>query len=275
MHIFIAGATGAVGRALIPLLIADGHTVTGTTRSDAKADELRALGADAGRHGRPRPASVMAAVDAAAARRDRPPDDRAGRHRPAQHRQGVRHHQPAAHRGHRAPARRRARQGARAASRSPSPAGRTRAPAARSRPRTTRSTPTRRRASARPTPRSATSSGSSPSAGGIVLRYGGFYGPGTGLAPGGEQVGDGPQAQVPARRQRRRRSGRSAHRRRRDRARSPRSSAAARARSTTSSTTSPRPCASGCRASPTRSAPSRRASVPAWLGAARRRARPR
>ena len=45
MHILIAGATGAAGRALIPLLIANGHTVTGTTRSQAKAAELRALGA--------------------------------------------------------------------------------------------------------------------------------------------------------------------------------------------------------------------------------------
>jgi nucleoside-diphosphate-sugar epimerase len=45
MHIFLAGATGAVGRALIPKLVERGHTVTGTTRSSAKADALRALGA--------------------------------------------------------------------------------------------------------------------------------------------------------------------------------------------------------------------------------------
>ena len=45
MHVFIAGAAGAVGRTLIPTLIAEGHTVTGTTRSTAKADELRDLGA--------------------------------------------------------------------------------------------------------------------------------------------------------------------------------------------------------------------------------------
>jgi nucleoside-diphosphate-sugar epimerase len=43
--IFLAGATGAVGRALIPQLIDRGHTVTGTTRSPEKADALRALGA--------------------------------------------------------------------------------------------------------------------------------------------------------------------------------------------------------------------------------------
>jgi len=46
MHIFLAGATGAIGRSLIPLLIDNGHTVTGTTRSPAKADLLRRLGAE-------------------------------------------------------------------------------------------------------------------------------------------------------------------------------------------------------------------------------------
>ena len=45
MNIFIAGATGAVGRALIPQLIEHGHAVTGTTRSQDKAEALRALGA--------------------------------------------------------------------------------------------------------------------------------------------------------------------------------------------------------------------------------------
>jgi nucleoside-diphosphate-sugar epimerase len=46
MHIFLAGAGGAVGRSLIPLLTSNGHTVTGTTRSAARADALRALGAE-------------------------------------------------------------------------------------------------------------------------------------------------------------------------------------------------------------------------------------
>jgi nucleoside-diphosphate-sugar epimerase len=45
MHIFLAGATGAIGRALIPRLLEHGHTVTGTSRSPEKADALRALGA--------------------------------------------------------------------------------------------------------------------------------------------------------------------------------------------------------------------------------------
>ena len=46
MKIFLAGATGAVGQALIPLLTCHGHTVTGTTRSESKAALLRALGAE-------------------------------------------------------------------------------------------------------------------------------------------------------------------------------------------------------------------------------------
>ena len=43
--IFLAGATGAVGRRLVPLLVEAGHRVTGTTRAKEKAEALRALGA--------------------------------------------------------------------------------------------------------------------------------------------------------------------------------------------------------------------------------------
>lgn len=46
MRIFIAGATGALGRRLTPLLIRGGHHVTGTTRSTAKVGQLRATGAE-------------------------------------------------------------------------------------------------------------------------------------------------------------------------------------------------------------------------------------
>ncbi len=46
MKIFLAGATGAVGQALVPLLTSHGHTVTGTTRSPSKVETLRALGAE-------------------------------------------------------------------------------------------------------------------------------------------------------------------------------------------------------------------------------------
>ena len=45
MRIFLAGAGGAIGRRLTPLLRAAGHEVAGTTRSAYKADALRALGA--------------------------------------------------------------------------------------------------------------------------------------------------------------------------------------------------------------------------------------
>ncbi|PZF85339.1 NAD-dependent epimerase/dehydratase family protein [Jiangella anatolica] len=46
MRVFVAGATGAVGRSLIPLLVEAGHEVTGTTRSESKVAQLRAAGAD-------------------------------------------------------------------------------------------------------------------------------------------------------------------------------------------------------------------------------------
>jgi nucleoside-diphosphate-sugar epimerase len=46
MRIFVAGATGAVGKRLVPLLAANGHEVVGTTRSAGKMSELRALGAE-------------------------------------------------------------------------------------------------------------------------------------------------------------------------------------------------------------------------------------
>lgn len=45
MKIFVAGATGALGRRLVPLLVAHGHEVVGTTRTPGKADALRAAGA--------------------------------------------------------------------------------------------------------------------------------------------------------------------------------------------------------------------------------------
>jgi 2-alkyl-3-oxoalkanoate reductase len=45
MKIFVAGATGALGRRLVPLLVAGGHTVVGTTRTPGKAEALRAAGA--------------------------------------------------------------------------------------------------------------------------------------------------------------------------------------------------------------------------------------
>ena len=44
-RIFLAGATGAIGRPLVSLLVGGGYEVFGTTRVAAKSEELRALGA--------------------------------------------------------------------------------------------------------------------------------------------------------------------------------------------------------------------------------------
>jgi len=44
MHVFLAGATGAIGRRLVGLLLQSGHTVTGMTRFAGKAAQLEASG---------------------------------------------------------------------------------------------------------------------------------------------------------------------------------------------------------------------------------------
>jgi nucleoside-diphosphate-sugar epimerase len=46
MRIFVAGAGGAVGARLVPMLVAGGHDVVAMTRSPRKADSLRAMGAE-------------------------------------------------------------------------------------------------------------------------------------------------------------------------------------------------------------------------------------
>jgi nucleoside-diphosphate-sugar epimerase len=45
MKVFVAGATGVLGRELVPQLVARGHEVAGMTRSASKRDLLRSLGA--------------------------------------------------------------------------------------------------------------------------------------------------------------------------------------------------------------------------------------
>jgi nucleoside-diphosphate-sugar epimerase len=45
MRVFVAGATGAIGRQLVPRLVAAGHEVHGMTRSESKQGLLRELGA--------------------------------------------------------------------------------------------------------------------------------------------------------------------------------------------------------------------------------------
>lgn len=46
MRVFLAGATGVIGRRLVPLLLADGHEVVGMTRSRGKVEDLRAAGVE-------------------------------------------------------------------------------------------------------------------------------------------------------------------------------------------------------------------------------------
>jgi nucleoside-diphosphate-sugar epimerase len=46
MRIFLAGASGAIGRSLVPMLTQDGHEVVGMTRSQQKAQLIRDLGAE-------------------------------------------------------------------------------------------------------------------------------------------------------------------------------------------------------------------------------------
>src|SRR4051794_10745172 len=59
MRVFVVGASGAIGTRLVPQLIERGHKVIGTARSPDKAELLRALGADA---------VVLDALDARAVR---------------------------------------------------------------------------------------------------------------------------------------------------------------------------------------------------------------
>jgi nucleoside-diphosphate-sugar epimerase len=57
VRVFVAGASGAIGRGLVPKLVEAGHEVTGTTRSERSAEAIRAAGAEA---------AVCDALDAAA-----------------------------------------------------------------------------------------------------------------------------------------------------------------------------------------------------------------
>src|SRR4051794_24124370 len=60
MKVFVAGGSGAIGRALVPRLVEAGHDVVAMTRSEPKTAELRAAGAEA---------VVADALDAAAVMR--------------------------------------------------------------------------------------------------------------------------------------------------------------------------------------------------------------
>jgi nucleoside-diphosphate-sugar epimerase len=47
MRVFVAGASGALGRPLLPRLLEDGHRVVGMTRREEAAERIRATGAEA------------------------------------------------------------------------------------------------------------------------------------------------------------------------------------------------------------------------------------
>jgi nucleoside-diphosphate-sugar epimerase len=47
MRVFVAGASGAIGRSLVPQLLAAGHDVTGMTRREEAATQIRGAGAAA------------------------------------------------------------------------------------------------------------------------------------------------------------------------------------------------------------------------------------
>jgi nucleoside-diphosphate-sugar epimerase len=47
VKVFVAGASGVIGRPLVRQLVAAGHDVTGTTRREERAEEIRAAGANA------------------------------------------------------------------------------------------------------------------------------------------------------------------------------------------------------------------------------------
>ena len=65
MKIFVAGASGALGRKLIPMLTDRGHQVVGMTRTPAKTALVRELGAEPALADGLEPAAVGAAVRAA------------------------------------------------------------------------------------------------------------------------------------------------------------------------------------------------------------------
>jgi 2-alkyl-3-oxoalkanoate reductase len=65
MRIFVAGATGALGRRLLPLLREAGHSVVGLTRSRDKAAVIHAAGAEPVVADALDGAAVMAAVQQA------------------------------------------------------------------------------------------------------------------------------------------------------------------------------------------------------------------
>ena len=268
MKIFLAGATGAVGQALIPLLTSHGHTVVGTTRSASKVALLRELGAEPvvvdglDRDGvraavaDAQPDAIVHQMTALGGDLDLRKFERSFATTNRLRTEGTDHLLAAARES-----------GVErfvAQSFAAWPYARVGGPVKTEDDPLDQQPPKQVRTTLEAIKHlEAAVTG----AGGIALRYGGFYGPGTELRARRRAVGDGQGAQVPGRRRRRRRVLVRPHRRRRERRRSPRWSAARRAASTTSPTTIRRRSASGCRRSPRRSARRRRATSRAGSGA--------
>ncbi len=63
MRVLVAGGTGAIGRVLVPALVAEGHQVFGFSRSDRGLERLTALGAVAHRGDVLDPDSLIGLVD--------------------------------------------------------------------------------------------------------------------------------------------------------------------------------------------------------------------
>ena len=72
MRVFVAGATGAIGRQLVPRLVAAGHEVHGMTRSASKRALLERAGCRAAGRGRARSPPGRRGRGPGAAGRDRP-----------------------------------------------------------------------------------------------------------------------------------------------------------------------------------------------------------
>ena len=178
MRVFVGGASGAIGTRLVPQLIERGHEVIGTFRSPG---ERRACG----RSARSRSRSTCSTRARCArpslegrARRDRPPGDGAGRCAASRATWTAPSRRPTGC-GPRAPTRcwpPRARPACAGSSPRASPATGMRARAARSRPRTTRSTRPRRPGTRETNAAMRHLDQAVTDAGGIALRYGGFYG---------------------------------------------------------------------------------------------------
>ena len=79
MRVFVAGASGAIGTRLVPRLVERGHEVVGTTRSPERAERLRGARRRGGRPRRARRPRGPGGRPRCRSRRGRPPGHRARR----------------------------------------------------------------------------------------------------------------------------------------------------------------------------------------------------